>query len=154
MARHKTKQYRRNQRNRHIEKRKCIIRNRWYDGFNTLGWNEDHVMPVTGKLSKGSVRDCMKECGSFNRYTTQEQKRAASMLDALREQDELAGINGPLKSALTRIVKNNWRHTDKNQSNCRKGTFSYEEFQVLLSERNTIRLNWTARLSRRRFQTA
>ena len=159
MARHKTKQYRRNQRNRHIEKKKRIIRSRWYYDFNTFGWNEDRVMPVTGKLSKGNVRDCMKECGSFNRYTTQEQKRAASMLDALKEQEELAGISGTLKSALARIIKNNERHTDKSQSDCQKGTFSYEEFQMLLSERENcpyrmIRLNRSARLSLSRFQTA
>lgn len=140
MAKHKTKQYRRNQRNCHIEKKKNIIRNKWYDDFwevDTFRWHEEHVMPVTGKLSKGNVRDCMKERGSFNEYTMQEQKRAASMLAALKEQEELAGIDGPLKSSLTRIVKNNWRHKDKSQSDCRKETFSYEDFQFLLSERDS-----------------
>lgn len=146
MAKHKTKQYRRNQRNRHIEKRARIIRNKWYDDFwgtNPLEWNEEHVMPVAGKLAKGNVHDCMKERGSFHGYTMQEQKRAASMLDALKEQEELAGVDGHLKSTLTRIVKNNWRHKEKKQSNCRKGTFSYEEFQLLLTERDYYRFRIT-----------
>ena len=136
---HKSKQYRRNQRNRHIEKKKRIIRNRWYYDFNTFGWNEDRVMPVTGKLSKGSVRDCMKECGSFNGYTTQEQKRAASMLDALKEQDELAGINGPLKSALTRVIKNNGRHRTKGSRTARRGHFPTRSSRFFFRRGNTAR---------------
>lgn len=134
MAKHKTKQYRRSQRDRHIEKRKNIIRNTRYGILGGYEWQEEYTMPTAGKLAKGKVRDCMGEYCSFNEYTLSEQKRAASMLDELNELNDLNRISGPLKSRLIRIIKNNPRHKDKNPSNCQKETFSYEKFQVLLSE--------------------
>lgn len=139
MAKHKTKQYRRNQRVLHIEKRKRIIRDRWYDDFgeiNPLEWNEDHVMPVVGKLSKGNVHDCMKfvdPYDSFHEFTIPDQKRAASMLDDMKE-CELAGIDGALKSKLSKTVRNSWRYKNNGHTLYRKGKFSHEEFQLLLLE--------------------
>lgn len=141
MVKHKSKNYRRNQRKRYIEKRKNIIRNSWYGDFDTFEGQEENTMPVTGKLVKGNVRDCMGDCSSFNEYTIKEQKRAASMLDELREEEELSGISGPLKSRLIRIVNNNCRHKIKRQSYCHKGTFSYREFQVFLSKSENFRFH-------------
>lgn len=137
MAKHKTKQYRRNQRRLHIEQKKRIIQNRWYEDSETTEWNEEHVIPTEGKLAKGNVNDCMKHVDkfdSFHEYTISDRKCAASMLESVRE-CELAGIDGALKSDLSRIVRNSWKYKNKGYTHYQKGKFSYEEFQLLLSER-------------------
>lgn len=71
---------------------------------------------------------------SFHEFTISDRKRAASMLENVRE-CELAGIDGALKSDLLRIVRNGWKYKNHGYTHYQKGRFSYEEFQLLLSER-------------------
>lgn len=62
----------------------------------------------------------------FYGYPISDQKRAASMLDELKEQD-MAGIDGSLKSKLSKTVRNRWKYKNLGYTHDQKGRLSYRE---------------------------
>lgn len=62
----------------------------------------------------------------FYEYPISDQKRAASMLDELKEQN-MAGIDGSLKSKLSKTVRNRWKYKNFGYTHDQKGRISYGE---------------------------
>lgn len=94
---HKSRRYRRRQRELKIRHKEAIIRTTWCDAM-------DDGMPVRGTLSKGKIHCTCWFC-SFHSYPTQDRKRAASMMFDLQDED-LAIVAGATLAKLQKAANN------------------------------------------------
>ena len=117
---HKSRYYRRKQRELHIKRKEHILRD--------IQQDDDECMPVRGTLSKGKVH-CSCGCCSFQSYTEQDQRRAVTMLFDIKEADmetvavrTVARLNKIARNAIR--TKNAGPHYSQKTKEC----FDYDEF--------------------------
>lgn len=107
---HKNENYRRMQRRSHIRHKEAILRHVYRD--------EENRLPARGSLNKGKVHCSCWLC-SFHEYPRQDQKRAASMLNELKDEDLVTEASSTLPR-LRKIARNAPKEKSHGSANAQK----------------------------------
>lgn len=110
---HKSRKYRRRQRDLHIRRKEAIIRATWYSTRN------DIKLPVRGTLAKGKVHCSCGLC-SFHSYTEQDRRHAVGMMQEIKEEG-LETVSVAAMTKLQKMANNSVRHEWHGAANRQKG---------------------------------